>query len=257
MPRRPNEVPSDRFNVTLPRPVSQRLRALAEDNRQSGPATIAALVTSAVTQSEDDQVAEEARVRASPPYRELARQSEELRDALAETRRELAALRRTRPADLQRMPRWAWPLDLLLDDADWWKSWLPRLYELLGSEVGNFAGRHREGMDDRGYVDLVSFLFPPRGGVTWRSPDYGALASDQSAPALHIGGPTTAGAWDAVVRHVALALAALEAIEQQDADPFHAMRVRSEITGTWVGVLRHLLGESSPELQRLRSAAAR
>jgi hypothetical protein len=94
--------------------------------------------------------------------------------------------------------------------------------------------------------------------VTWRSPGYrAALASDQSAPASHIGGPATAGAWDAVVRHVALALAALEAIEQPEADPFHAMRVPSEIAGPWVGVLRHLLGESTPELGRLRSAAAR
>jgi hypothetical protein len=51
-----------------------------------------------------------------------------------------------------------------------------------------------------------------------------------------------------VVRHVALALAALETTEDSDADADHAMRLQAEITGPSVSVLRHLLGRSPAEL---------
>ncbi len=54
-----------------------------------------------------------------------------------------------------------------------------------------------------------------------------------------------------VIRHVTLALAALEATEASAADPYHAMRVEAEITGPWVSVLRHLLGKSPAELHDL------
>ncbi len=67
----------DRFNVSLPRPVAERVNALAEDQRRSGPAVIAALVTSVLCDVEDEAW-EEARVVASPLYQRLARRNEAL-----------------------------------------------------------------------------------------------------------------------------------------------------------------------------------
>ncbi len=54
-----------------------------------------------------------------------------------------------------------------------------------------------------------------------------------------------------MIRHTALAFAALDATEASGADPYHAMRVQAEISGSWVGVLRHLLGKSPAELRDL------
>jgi hypothetical protein len=156
---------------------------------------------------------------------------------------------RTTPADLRKTPRWAWPLDCLLADQGWWQTWLPRLYQLFGSEA---PGRGAAS-EDTGYVDLLGYLFPPIGGTSWCPPEYAALAGP-TAPAPGHGlpsGPGRARSWEPVVRHVALALAALEATEDPDADAYHAMRVQAEITGPWVSVLRHLLGRSPAELSEL------
>jgi hypothetical protein len=126
---------------------------------------------------------------------------------------------------------------------------LPRLYQLLGSEA---PGRGVASADT-GYVDLLGHLYPPIGATTWCSPEYGALAQS-TAPASGHGlplGPGRARSWAPVIRHVALALVALETTEDSDADPYHAMRVQAEITGPWVSVLRHLLGRSPAELSQL------
>jgi hypothetical protein len=259
MSRQRNQVPSDRFNVSLPRPVAELVRQLAHDQRRSGPATIAALVAGAIMQDEEGQEAEEARVQASPLYRELEREKERLAAALSETRRQLAQMRKTTPAELAETPRWAWPLDCLLADAEWWSSWLPRLYELLGSDAGNYSSREREALDERGYVDLMTHLFPPIGDLTWRSPRYreASLAEAASQPAnTMLSGLGRSHAWEPVIRHVARALAALEATEQTGADAYHAMRVQAEISGPWIMVLRHLLGGSLPELRELPRALA-
>jgi hypothetical protein len=188
-------------------------------------------------------------VRSSQLYQELAREKEELAARLTETHRELARLNRSTPADLRKTPRWAWPLDCLLADEGWWQAWLPRLYQLLGSEA---PGRGAASQDT-GYVDLLSYLLPPIGATTWCSPEYGTLARS-TAPAQGSGlpsGPGRARSWEPVVRHAALALAALEATEDPDADAYHAMRVQAEITGPWVSFLRHLLGRSPAELGEL------
>jgi hypothetical protein len=261
MSRRRNQIPSDRFNVSLPRPVAERVRQLAHDQRRSGPATIAALVTCAVMQGEEGQEAEEARVQASALYQELAREKAELAAALTETRRQLAQLRKTTPAELAEMPGWAWPLDCLVADADWWSSWLPRLYELLGSDagtVGLYGQDEPETRDERGYVDLMTHLFPPIGDLTWRSPRYPQAARADAASrstGLRLRRPRRDTAWEPVIRHVARALAALEASEQAGADAYHAMRVQAEISGPWITVLNHLLGGSLPELRELRALA--
>ncbi len=247
MSRRRNEVPTNRFNVSLPRPVAERVKALAEDQGRSSPAVIAALVMSMLCDVEDETW-EEARVVASPQYQRLARRNEVLDAALTEARRQLAEQRTTTlPADLAETPRWAWPLDCLLADEQWWQRWLPRLHELLGSEA---AGRG-DALDDRGYVDLLAYLFPPIGEVTWRSLGYQAAAQAQArVPARGlVGGPGRAIAWEPVIRHAALALAALEATEVSGADPFHAIRVHAEVSGSWLSTLRHLLGKSPAELR--------
>ena len=43
----------------------------------------------------------------------------------------------------------------------------------------------------------------------------------------------------------------LEASEAPAAGPYHAMRVHAEISGPWLGVLRHLLGKSPADLRDL------
>jgi hypothetical protein len=255
MSRPKNEVPTDRFNVSLPRPVAERVRALAERQRRSGPAAIASLVTYAVLGDAGDETAEEERVQASPLYQRLTAERDELSAALMETRRQLAEQRRATPADLQQTPRWAWPLDCLLADDDWWGSWLPKLYELLGSEAPGRSAAHA----DHCYLDLMAYLFPPIGSVTWRSLKYRAAVQTDtsSSPVRLTAGPGRALAWEPVIRHVARALAALETTEAPDADPYHAMRVQAEISGPWVGVLRHLLGKSPAELHDLPLWATR
>jgi hypothetical protein len=256
MSRHRNEVPTDRFNVSLPRPIANKVKALAEAQRTSGPAAIAALLTSAIQSDADDQDADEARILASAPYQRLMAEKDRLAEALTEARRRLAEQHRASSDEMETRPRWAWPLDCLLADAEWWERWLPRLYQLLGSE-----GAVRDRIPLRaGYVDLLEHLFPAIDGVTWRSPDYRTAAEEcvSSAPRSSLpNNPGRAQAWEPVLRHVVRALAALETTEESGADPFHAMRVHDEISGPWVAVLRHLLGRSLPELHDLPRWEAR
>jgi hypothetical protein len=254
MPRRRNEVETDRYNVGLPRPVSRRLRALAMEQRLSGPATIAMLVTAALGEGDED--AEEASVQASPLFQRVVREKEELAAALTEVRRQLARQPGADASEATRLPRWAWPMDSLLADAGWWQMWLPRLYELLGSDLGLMVSDRRSNLDERGYVDLMGHLFPPVGGTTWRSPAYPDASRMCAAPddAIVSNRPRRSAVWEPVVRHVARALAALEATERAGADAYHALRVQAELSGPWIRTLRYLLGESPGELQRLPAA---
>src|SRR5215471_13932759 len=136
MSRHRNEVPTDRFNVSLPRPVANQVKSLAEAQRTSGPAAIAALVTSAIQSDPDEQDADEVRILASAPYQRLMAEKERLAEVLSDARRRLAEQQRASSDEMEQTPRWAWPLDCLLADAAWWDRWLPRLYQLLGSEGG-------------------------------------------------------------------------------------------------------------------------
>ncbi len=155
----------------------------------------------------------------------------------------------------------AWPLDSLLADTEWWDTWLPRLGELMGRDTG-FDPNQRQVVDDRGYVDLMAQLFTPVDGVTWRELVYpaAAMADTVRVRSGKSSQPATfseraeerinarAQVWEPVVRHVARALAALEATERPDADAYRAPQVQVEIARPWVGILRSLLGPSSREL---------
>ncbi|TMC06789.1 MAG: hypothetical protein E6J41_17620 [Chloroflexi bacterium] len=148
--------------------------------------------------------------------------------------------------------RWEWPLETLLQDERWWEAWLPRLYELLGQELqGQFAAADQLPRDARGYIDLMSYLFPPIGDTDWRSPAYGGAALAASAapvaaqtmpPTL---GPLRGHVWEPVVRHVAEALAALESTGAEGADAYLRLRAKAEIIGPWSEALFRLLGEAA------------
>jgi hypothetical protein len=149
-----------------------------------------------------------------------------------------AVLRLIRGEDPQiTEPRWRWPLDALLEDARWWDRWLPSFNELLGRGLGyrERKGVDRPGrapvLDQRGYSDLMAFLFPIVEGISWRSSSYGeAIGAERAA------------IWEAVLRHVALALTALEWANRLEADPLRTITTQEQITGPWLKTLRRLLG---------------
>jgi hypothetical protein len=136
-----------------------------------------------------------------------------------------------------------------LDDAEWWNAWLPRLYELLGRDAR--SGETRP-VDDRGYVDLTAYLFPPIDGVTWRSLMWPVAATADAArnrtekrsqaATVSEPGDGRARVWEPVIRHVAVALAALEATARPGTDAYRALQAQTEITGPWVSVLRRVPG---------------
>lgn len=239
MGRPTNSTPIQRYNVGLAAPAAQWVKERAYEQRTSQPAVIAHAVEEARLRQAGGWEAEEAGVRASGLFQEVVRENEELTRRVKELRRRLAE-RDDDAAGGSEAPRWAWPLELLLADVEWWERWLPRLYELLGREIGNYARGNAGAVDDRGYVDLMTFLFPSVGGRCWRDPEY-----CRSIPVQ-----VRVKVWEPVIRHVALAIAALEAADQPGTDPYVAMRSRAEITGSWTAILRHLLGECSPELPR-------
>jgi hypothetical protein len=105
--------------------------------------------------------------------------------------------------------------------------------------------------DDRGYTDLMGCLFPPVGSVTWRAPSYapavlqGAAGSPNGHRLL-----TRVQAWETVVRHVAVALCALEDTGLAGSSPHLRLETLARITGSWVTVLRALVGVEAPHLPR-------
>jgi hypothetical protein len=259
MGRPRGEVPIDRFNVRLPEPDAEWVKARSAAGHRSCPAVIAEAVRAArLREAGTDQEADEARVLASPQFQAVQQEKEELAVRLLEVRRQLAQQKKaTPPGELERMPRWSWPLDSLLGDAEWWDAWLPRLYELMGRETG-YDPESRTAVDDRGYIDLMGLLFPAADRVTWRSLMYPVAATagagpgrtETRSPAATVSEPgeDRAHAWEPVIRHAARALTALEATERPDADAYRALQVQAEIMGPWVAVLRQLVGPSSREL---------
>jgi hypothetical protein len=141
-----------------------------------------------------------------------------------------------------------------LADTSWWDRWLPRLYEVLGRANAGLPYLDSDGdppTDGRGYADLMARLFPPVGAVTWRAPRYAeAVAESGSAgpPPAHRPAPR-AQVWEPVLRHVALALCALEASGQPGANPYLRLETLARLTGSWLRVLGSLVGEG--EAQRL------
>jgi hypothetical protein len=148
----------------------------------------------------------------------------------------------------RRLARWEWPIEDLVADSGWWDRWLPRLYELLSrdlrheNEYGCPTGKPI--VDSRGYGDLLTYLFPPARGVTWRSPDYPRAAAeedrqsgqDDRSPSVR------AQVWNPVLRHVAKALRALEDTSAASTDPQLRLEAEARITGSWVLVLGNLVG---------------
>jgi hypothetical protein len=154
--------------------------------------------------------------------------------------------------DRPRGARWEWPLEALLRDEPWWEAWLPRLYELLGHELqGQFTAADQVPRDDRGYVDLMAYLFPPIDDVTWRSPAYrqaalAASAAPTAFPAMRTARVPQRGlVWEPVLRHVAEALAALESTGAEGTDAYLRLRAKAEIIGPWSEALYRLIGEGA------------
>jgi hypothetical protein len=198
-------------------------------------------------------------------YEELQRERDDLQRQLA------AAFQAQRPPDDEAMPaasprsaaagddrrarrrrrlaRWEWPIEDLLADTGWWDRWLPRLYELLSrdlrheNEYGGPAGEPI--VDSRGYGDLLTYLFPPARGTTWRSADYPRAAAEEDqdgrSPSVR------AQVWDPVLRHVAKALRALEETSAAGTDPQLRLEAEARITGSWVRVLGNLVGQHQTE----------
>ncbi|MBO0728376.1 MAG: hypothetical protein J2P57_03900, partial [Acidimicrobiaceae bacterium] len=190
----------------------------------------------AATQGEGDDLADLRR-----RNQELQRQNDDLRRALDEPGKKPA-----REVHQEREPRWEWPVDELLADRQWWDRWLPRLYELLGRVNPFEFEAQRPPVDRRGYSDLLSRLFPDAGSVTWRSPVYPSAVAGMAAEGAH---PSAqAQVWEPVIRHVALALSALEETAQAGASPQLRLETVTRLTGSWVQALRRLAGQEMPRL---------
>ncbi len=158
------------------------------------------------------------------------------------------------------VPRWEWAIEDILADSDWWAIWLPRLYELLGRQFAGYALGQQEARDERGYIDLLAFLFPAveaEAGVltTWNSRAYPhhARSREQSEHRdsrtidMPRGGPRWA-VWEAAIRHVVVALAALEVCAVPGADPLLRIRTVDELGGPWLRTLRRLTGQEASDL---------
>jgi hypothetical protein len=163
------------------------------------------------------------------------------------------------------LPRWRWPLTALLADREWWERWLPLLGELIGRSLEYdraYGDRHGQPtVDDRGFADLMGYLFSDltdeRGArVPWHSPEYGGCArlawdAARSTPSLQRR-PVRAEVWEPVIRHIALALTALETTCQTPNDAYTHLRVEAEIRGEWMRTLCGMLGEDGAQhLHRL------
>ena len=245
--------PTKRYHLTVSTECADRLDAYASGLRQR-PATVAAsLLEDALERAVTGQQEREPESEELP---EARRHIEELNRRLSILRAQHAKCRPTPDSSSTSVgqgsrPRWEWPLPALLSDDEWWDRWLPRLYELLGRQLVQYAPTPGQVLDRRGYADLMTFLFPPisRGTaiVTWRSPTYGELAGlDEAtdAPA----GPLRAQVWEPVIRHLTEALCAFEATGKPSADPYLRIRAKAEIVNSWADILRNLLGETAPAL---------
>jgi hypothetical protein len=247
MAHRGRRVPARRLTLTFDSVVADRLVAYAAAAGRRVSPVAAALITEALTYPRSEAEAES---------REYRRQLDQFKARLRELQNEIAARSRPDPAS-EPMARWEWPVDTLLEDSAWWDRWLPRLNELLGRREVPILALDRtaaleKAVDDRGYHDLLSSLFPPivreATKLTWRSPGYAAAAASAGLDRTHAA--PRADVWEPVLRHVAEALSLLESTGQVGADPYFRLRADAEITGSWLRVLRYLVGEEQAELPR-------
>jgi hypothetical protein len=231
-----------RCNLSISQEAAARVKAYAAsvDRRPTTAAAellLAGLTT--VTGEAEEELAD------------LRRRNHELQDQVhALWRSELVDLDTTERADLP-APRWEQPMDELLADASWWDRWLPRLYEVLGrADAGiPYLDDGETPADNRGYTDLMARLFPPLGEVNWRSPSYPqALAANPARPADVPRLPARGHVWESVMRHVALALCALEDTGTGASSPHLRLEALTRITSTWVSVLHTLVGDGSLRL---------
>ena len=143
-----------------------------------------------------------------------------------------------------KLPIWRWPLELLLGQRQWWNDWYPQLCQLLGRRM-EAEGRSGGVYDRAGYSDVMEFLFPtiagPNGATSWRSPLYPGVAEARRLPEDE-GVRPLAEAWEACVRHVAVALNALEETESGSA----LIILQDQIRHSWLSTLLNLVGEASP-----------
>lgn len=144
---------------------------------------------------------------------------------------------------------------MLLADHEWWDEWLPRLGELIGRNL-QYGHAYDDGksapvVDDCGFADLMGYLFPnlqdARGlPIRWSSPEYARYARllwESAGSGSRWQRPVRAEVWEPVVRHVALAIAALETTSQDPGNAYAHLRVEAEIRGEWMRTLEVLLGE--------------
>jgi hypothetical protein len=152
----------------------------------------------------------------------------------------------TYPANV---PRWRQPLPVILAERDWWATWYPELCKLLSRHTSRRklsstgVGDGGPVLDSDGYFDLLEFLFPalrgPRGTVTWRSPNYPTTAERSHQDD---GGRPLKPAWESVIRHVVVAMTALE--EARNASLL--ISVEDQIRHGWLSTLLCLVGEAPP-----------
>lgn len=193
-PRPKNEVPSQRFTITIPAVEALELRRYAE---ALGVRTVGTAAGQIVTEAmrrihqappeEQDRIAELAgelrreRRRVEELELELARAERRATEAGRAARRmgadvggdeepEAEPERPSAPAsEAGSAARWELPMGQLLEDQEWWDRWLPRLAQTLGRKFptaayGDAMDPQRRRMpptEGRGYVDLLEHLFPP------------------------------------------------------------------------------------------------
>jgi hypothetical protein len=235
-----------RLGLTLDLAEYERITAYA---RQAGRpvATMAKRVLLGVVDGHDPDAAAVA----------LSRERDRVRELEAEvTRLQAQVAQHQAAADMgASLPRWRWPLEALLADREWWDEWLPRLGELIGRNLqyddSYGGGPARSIVDDRGFADLMHYLFPDlddeRGvAVAWHSPEYpqhARRAWNRPGAGSRWPRPVRAEVWEPVVRHVALAIAALETTSHDASDAYSHLRVEAEIRGEWMRTLGVTLGE--------------
>jgi hypothetical protein len=246
-----------RLGLTLDAAEHERITAYARQARRPV-ATVAKRVLLGVIDGHNPDAAMAA----------LSRERDRVRELESEVARLHAQLAQHQAAtDLPtRLPRWRWPLQVLLADHEWWEQWLPRLGELIGRNL-QYGHTYDDGqsttiVDDRGFADLMGHLFPNLKDAQgtpfrWNSleyPKHARLTWESARPRPRWQRPVRAEVWEPVVRHVALALTALEMTSHDPRDAYAHLRVEAEIRGDWMRTLEVILGDliSSRPSQLLR-----
>jgi hypothetical protein len=226
MPRPKKTTPSHRVYLTLDQAQHDLLEAFAAELARP-PATLAAQFLTRVLEAGVDA---EGRIS---------------REQIESTIRTL----RGEPSFPANVPRWRQPLSAILADRDWWATWYSELCKLLSRDnktrelSSSGAGDNGPVLDSEGYFDLLEFLFPtvagPRGTVSWRSQSYHATVEGRHQDE---GGRPLKPAWEAVIRHVVVAMTALE--EAKNASLL--ISVEDQIRHGWLSTLLSLVGEAPP-----------